>query len=352
MDVEYSVLGVLNFEQLDKFCKKFKIKSQDLKANFDGWRKLVIYTEERVFIFPRDPRAIEWLDVEISSYKFLNNKTNLPIPLLRNRYNDPEISFYEFAEVSRLHGIPYSKIEDEIEAEDVGNFLLKLSILFAQWHNLKTEDIPDKIKKREIYDPERYKFEIELLDPKTTDEAFNYFYEKLVNFIKENKLEDINIIQDKKTRLIWERVIKEIVSLKEVLLHGDIHEDQILIDSKENMIVTGILDWETVRLGNPIWEFNFFEWGFGIWKWWKQYSEFRKLMWKEYLKERKIELSTSEGLNLIYTIFEFLIVLRPKTTLATLIGSNQTESAKMCVNRLIEITGNIETKTFERELFG
>ena len=31
-----------------------------------------------------------------------------------------------------------------------------------------------------------------------------------------------------------------------VLLHGDIHEDQILVQSDRDLEVTGILDWETL----------------------------------------------------------------------------------------------------------
>jgi aminoglycoside phosphotransferase (APT) family kinase protein len=51
--------------------------------------------------------------------------------------------------------------------------------------------------------------------------------------------------------------------LPHVLVHGDIHEDQLLaLDGQ----LTGILDWETVRIDHPFWDFDFAEWGTGLWR--------------------------------------------------------------------------------------
>ena len=72
------------------------------------------------------------------------------------------------------------------------------------------------------------------------------------------------------------------------------------------MKITGILDWETVRIGNPVWEFNFYEWGYGIWDWRKKFNELRRMMWKIYLDKRGIKLENYEGLNVFYALSEFL----------------------------------------------
>ncbi|MHA1198030.1 MAG: phosphotransferase family protein [Candidatus Heimdallarchaeaceae archaeon] len=341
METDYSVFGVLNLEQFEKFCKRFQIDSKDIKANFDGWRKLVLYTEERVFLFPRDPRGVEWLDTEITAYEILNKYSNLPIPKFVERIEDEDISFYEFAEVSRLAGISYSKLEEKIDIQEVTNLQVNLVNLFAFWHNIPIQQLPLKITQRNIFDPSRYEFEIKLLNPATTKEALSYAYQKLLEYSKQHQI-DITVFSEESAMKKWEEIISEIVSLDDVLLHGDIHEDQILVRSKENMEITGILDWETVWIGNPIWEFNFFEWGYGIWKWWDNFLDIRRIIWKEYQEKRNLKLITDEGLSLIYTIFEFLIVLRPDTSLRKLIGKDVEESAKKCIERLVKITKRIE----------
>jgi aminoglycoside phosphotransferase (APT) family kinase protein len=48
-----------------------------------------------------------------------------------------------------------------------------------------------------------------------------------------------------------------------VLVHGDIHEDQLLADGGR---LTGVLDWETARIDPPFWDFDFGEWGTGLWR--------------------------------------------------------------------------------------
>ena len=101
MEIDNSIFGVLNTDQLEKFCATTIVNPSDLQANFDGWRKLVLFTDERVFLFPRDPRGVEWLDVELTTYEFLNQFDNIPIPKFISRFKDKEISYYEFGEAHK-----------------------------------------------------------------------------------------------------------------------------------------------------------------------------------------------------------------------------------------------------------
>jgi aminoglycoside phosphotransferase (APT) family kinase protein len=48
-----------------------------------------------------------------------------------------------------------------------------------------------------------------------------------------------------------------------VLVHGDVHEDQLLADDGR---LTGIVDWETARVDHPFWDFDLGEWGTGFWR--------------------------------------------------------------------------------------
>ncbi len=340
MTLDKCIYGVLNWQQLEYFCKRFDLKPTQIKANFDGWRKLILYTEDRVFMFPRDPRVIEWLDVEIATYELLNNYKNLPVPFLLERVRDEKISYYDFAVVSRLRGLAYSKYEKDVSLDKVEKMLENLAELFALWHEIPLQDIPAKIRKRPIFDETIYQWELEILDLSTMKEAFDFAFEELTRYIKENGENYFESLITERTKNLWESCLLEIVSLEPVFLHSDIHEDQILIDTLENMKITGILDWETVRVGNPIWEFNFYEWGYGIWDWRKRFNELRRKMWKIYLDKREIKLSNYEGLNVFYAISEFL------KSLSKPIAEHE-NSILLSLESLVEITRELEKSEVE-----
>jgi aminoglycoside phosphotransferase (APT) family kinase protein len=335
MTLDKCIYGVLNLQQLEYFCKRFNLTPTQIKTNFDGWRKVILYTEDRVFVFPRDPSVIEWLDVEIAAYELLSNYKNLPVPFLLERVRDERISYYEFAVVSRLKGLAYSKYEKDITLDKVEKMLKNLAELFALWHEIPLQEIPPKIRERSIYDESIYQWELKILNLSTMKEAFDFAFKELTRYIKENKENSFESLITESTKNLWEGCLREIVSLEPVFLHSDIHEDQILIETLENMKITGILDWETVRVGNPVWEFNFFEWGYGIWDWRKNFNELRRKMWKIYLDKRGIKLDNYEGLNVFYALSEFLKSLNKPI-------ANHENSIILSLESLVEITKELK----------
>lgn len=334
MEIDNLVYGVLNYQQLENLCKRMSIPAENLKANFDGWRKLILYSDDKVFLFPRDPRGVEWLNIEIQAYEVLNEFNDIPVPVLFERVKDATISYYEFAVVSRLKGTAYSKFEPELTSRSVSKMLQNLANLFASWHNIPLESIPQKIKEREQFNPKLYEWEIIILNHTTLKESLLSTYRILEDHFTKQGQELGKELLSKDTVDLWFDVLEEVVALTPVFLHGDIHEDQILIDSKENMEISGILDWETVWIGNPVWEFNFFEWGYGIWKWRKNFNDFRRMMWETYLSRRKIKLESLEGLNLFYALSEFL------RSLDAPIAKND-ESIALSLLSLTEVTQKI-----------
>jgi Ser/Thr protein kinase RdoA (MazF antagonist) len=74
---------------------------------------------------------------------------------------------------------------------------------------------------------------------------------------------------------------------RHVLVHGDIHEDQLLVVDDE---LTGILDWETARVDHPFWDFDLGEWGTALWR--RHRPEFSRLwstLWQAYANERGLD---------------------------------------------------------------
>jgi aminoglycoside phosphotransferase (APT) family kinase protein len=61
----------------------------------------------------------------------------------------------------------------------------------------------------------------------------------------------------------WADQLASAAQLAPVLVHGDIHEGQLLADGVR---LTGILDWETVRLDHPFWDLDLGAWGTGLWR--------------------------------------------------------------------------------------
>ena len=51
-----------------------------------------------------------------------------------------------------------------------------------------------------------------------------------------------------------------------MLVHGDLHEGQLLVDAEPPHALTGILDWQTARVDHPFVEFDLGEWGTAMWR--------------------------------------------------------------------------------------
>jgi hypothetical protein len=62
---------------------------------------------------------------------------------------------------------------------------------------------------------------------------------------------------------VWADLLASAAQLAPVLVHGDIHEDQLLADGGR---LTGIIDWETARVDHPFWDFDLGEWDTGLWQ--------------------------------------------------------------------------------------
>jgi Ser/Thr protein kinase RdoA (MazF antagonist) len=85
----------------------------------------------------------------------------------------------------------------------------------------------------------------------------------------------------------WAELLASAAQLAPVLVHGDIHEDQLLADGDR---LTGIIDWETARVDYPFWDFDLGEWGTGLWR--RRGRDFSTLWaraWRAYAQARGLE---------------------------------------------------------------
>src|SRR5207302_3786348 len=78
----------------------------------------------------------------------------------------------------------------------------------------------------------------------------------------------------------WTEAVAPITQMSDAYLHGDICENQLLVD--ESCQVTTVIDWDTAGIGHPLHDFDFGEWGYGIFAWEDEFPRLRQRMWDAY----------------------------------------------------------------------
>jgi aminoglycoside phosphotransferase (APT) family kinase protein len=81
--------------------------------------------------------------------------------------------------------------------------------------------------------------------------------------------------------------LEQAAALEAVLVHGDLHEGQLLVDVSPPHALSGILDWQTARVDHPFEDFDLGEWGTALWRGHRRhFPELRRRAWDSYAGER------------------------------------------------------------------
>ena len=232
------VNAVLAPPQPERFAAVAGVDPNRLVLNVTGRNKLVLLDFDRVFLFPRSAIGVEWFERELAAYQALA-KTQLGIvPRLLGRWEDPEIYPFPFAAVTRLRGeVP---TEPEVLIEQLGRAI-------ACWHELTPPALAGARPPRHHY-AAHHRWLRRALDPAASAGA---------------AAEAADLLGRPGRAPVWADLLASAAQLPHVLVHGDIHEDQLLADGGR---LTGIIDWETARVDHPFWDFDLGEWGTGLWR--------------------------------------------------------------------------------------
>jgi aminoglycoside phosphotransferase (APT) family kinase protein len=209
-----------------------------LVLNVAGWNKLVLLDHDRVFLFPRSASGVEWFKREIAAYRALAGTGLSVVPRLLGRWEDEEIYPFPFAAVTRLRG--------EVPA-DPAALVEPLGRAIARWHELDPPPLGGARPPRH-HEAAHHRWLRRALDPDTSAGAAAEAAERLGR-------------PDRAPA--WAGLLASAARLAPVLVHGDIHEDQLLAEGDR---LTGIIDWETARVDHPFWDFDLGEWGTGLWR--------------------------------------------------------------------------------------
>ena len=168
-----------------------------------------------------------------SPYRLLEPLKLPVVPRLLEEWRDQTAYPYPFAVVSRLPGTHPADASDLIDP---------LYRFVAQWHDLEPAEIHGS-RPPAHHDRADNRWLRRALEPRTARDAVAEAADRLHC---ESRVES------------WSRRMEEAAKLSRVVVHGDIHEDQLLVVDGQ---LTGILDWETTRIDHPFWDFDFSQWG-------------------------------------------------------------------------------------------
>jgi aminoglycoside phosphotransferase (APT) family kinase protein len=256
------IWAVLIPPRLARFRTLAGLGDEPLEVNVTGWNKLVILSTDRVFLFPRDPGNVEWFDRELAVYAALEAVGLTVVPRVIERWHEEAVYPLPFAAVTRLPGA---------HPDDASTLMEQLGGAVARWHELDPPHLPGA-RPPAHHQRADMQWLRRALDPTTTRAAAAEAADRL------GRRESLDR---------WTEHLGRAARHQPVLVHGDIHEDQLLASDGR---LTGILDWETARVDHPFWDFDFGEWGTGLWR--RHRHEFSQLWaaaWHAYAGARDLD---------------------------------------------------------------
>jgi aminoglycoside phosphotransferase (APT) family kinase protein len=276
--------AVLIEPQLERFREICGLEGVPLSVGFEGWHRHAILGPDRVFLFPRDRSRVPGLRREAAVLQAQDGR-GTPAPRLLGQWRDAGVSPYPYIAVSRLPGQTWSSLETTASLHQVTTVLASLGRAIASWHRLDLRSLPPGLRRRRPApgcDLARWP------DPALLQEAATAAVRQLGLPVQ---------------RVVaWLRELEPLATLRPVLVHGDVNEGQILVD--DELRVTGVLDWETAGIGHPLKDFDFGEWGYGIFARELQFAVLRRHFWTSYARERGGELPSWRAVHLFFCLAE------------------------------------------------
>ena len=259
--------AVLIPPRLERFRDLTGLGGDTVTTDLTGWNKYVLLAGDRVFLFPRQQENVAWLEHELAVYRALAAGGFTLAPRVRGQWRDEAVYPYPFAEVTRLTGTRLFRTRPAGSAA----LFEPLGRVVARIHQVPPLDLPPSPLIARHQRP-AYRWLRRALDPATSADAAAEAARRL----------------DRPDALAcWRARLATAAALTPVLVHGDIHEDQLLADGDR---ITGILDWETARVDHPFWDFDLGEWGTGLWRRHRgEFSGLWALAWREYAGVRGLD---------------------------------------------------------------
>ncbi|GAB3426726.1 hypothetical protein GCM10027569_66660 [Flindersiella endophytica] len=282
------VHAILPPPDLWKFREITGVGDEELDVSFDGWSKLAILSADKVFLFPRRGRDERLLHGAYVSDVLVGLGLDCVPPVL-GRWPAGVLDAGPFVALERRGGTRWPSLEESAGLDDYERMLASLGGQIARWHRLDVPRLPPEVQRPLVQDRPML---TRLLDPDRVDLAC----EEVVQ-----RLEPKPAWAER-----WRRTARRMAGLPPVLLHGDVCENQLLVDA--GLQVRTVLDWDEAGVGNPLLDFDFGEWGFAIFGWEEEFARLRRAMWTAYTAELDgalgPDLPSADEVHLLFTLKE------------------------------------------------
>lgn len=237
--VDELVHAILPPPDLWKFREITGVGGAELEVRFDGWSKLAILTADKVFLFPRRGRDERLLHGALVSDELARLGLDC-VPRVLGRWPEGVLDAGPFVVLERRAGTRWPELEDTAGLDEYERMLASLGTQVARWHRLDVERLPAGVRRPLAQDRH---WLTRLLDPDRAEQA----------------VEAAARLLDAKPAWArqWQRTARRLANLPPVLVHGDLCENQLLVDA--DLHVRTVLDWDEAGLGNPLLDFDFGE---------------------------------------------------------------------------------------------
>lgn len=282
--VDELVHAILPPPDLWKFREVTGVGDAELDVAFDGWSKLAILTADKVFLFPRRGRDERLLRGARVSDVLVELGLDCVPPVL-GRWPEGVLDAGPFIALERRPGTRWPTLEETASLDEYERMLAGLGGQIARWHRLDVSRLPADVRRPLAEDRH---WLTRWLDPDQVEQA----------------VEETVRLSDAKPAWAerWRRTALRLASLPPVLLHGDVCENQLLVD--DDLQVRTVLDWDDAGVGNPLLDFDFGEWGYAIFGWEEEFARLRRAMWDAYTGVLGTEVPSADEVHLLFTLKE------------------------------------------------
>ncbi len=252
---DHPALAVIAPPRLPRFRELLGLAEDDpIEADFTGWSKLVLLTPTQAVLFPRDHTQIDALGRDVTALRAIADLGIGVVPTVQAVWDDPSVSAYPVVVLDRLPGTGLDALVEDLPLAELGDLFGELGSYVARWHDLDPARVPSLPRRAPLEDVTTLARELEL-DPDETRVA--------------------------------DRALDRARELEPVLVHGDLHEGNLLVDPSAPHALTGILDWQTARIDHPFADFDLGEWGTAIWRAHRRdFPVLRRRAWETYSQQR------------------------------------------------------------------
>ena len=257
---------------------------QPLEVDTGGWAKLAVLSDDRAFLFPRRQRE-DGLLRGAQACAFLRRSGIRVAPAVLGQW-DHELSAGPFVAFERRRGQRWTELEERAGLDEVSQMMASLGEAIARWHSIRLDRLPAELRSAPPIEPKRELDELlGLTGAEPTATA-------------------VGLLEpDGPTLAVWEAAVSSITAMEPVFVHGDICENQLLVD--DHLAVGTVLDWDTCGVGHPLYDLDFGEWGFALFRWEADFPLLRRALWEGYVRVRgRRGLPGVEQVELVFALAE------------------------------------------------